>query len=213
MPLPSAANDGGRTNPASVELAEFVALRAEILEHQSAQATLVSVCLTAVGVLLGVVVSQGASRHLLLVVPFVASGLGLFYANHTMASQLIGQYIRDQLWPRLQAYSEGADVPSWEMHLSSLHRDKQSLWWRYFSLSFLGGTTVFVTPSVGALIVSAQDAFHHTFQHTWIVLVWTLDVLLLVLHISLAGLLAADASSMSPQPPTPVAAPPVPPGL
>ena len=172
------------TSQADVDLAEFVALRAEIVGHQSAQTTLVSVCLTAVGVVIGLVLSdKGAPPELLLVVPLISSGLGLFYASHSRVCLIIGQYIRLRLWPRLRGAGD-----SWEEYLLSLRRENGSRSLRHFSLQALGGTVVFVMPSVGALAFSAEAAFDR--EGLWPV--WLLGLALLLLHGALSTLLAME---------------------
>jgi hypothetical protein len=198
------------TSQADVDLAEFAALRAEIVGHQSAQTTLVSVCLTAIGVVIGLVLSdKGAPGELLLVVPLISSGLGLFYASHSRACLIIGQYIRIRLWPRLRGAGEGL---SWEEYLLSLRRGNDSRALRHLSLQFLGGTVVFVMPSVGALVFSA----HAAFAREGLVLVWALGVVLLLLHVSLATLLAVEFREdrrSGPSDRAPLAAPAGPAGL
>jgi hypothetical protein len=174
------------TSQADVDLAEYAALRAEIVGHQSAQTTLVSVYLTAIGLVIGLVLSdKGVPRELLLVVPLISSGLGLFYAGHSRACLIIGRYIRIRLWPRLRGVGKG---PSWEEYLLSLRRRNNSRSLRHFSLQVLGGTVVFVMPSVGALAFSADAAF----ASKSLELVWVLGLVLLLLHGSLATLLARE---------------------
>jgi hypothetical protein len=170
---------------ADVDLAEFAALRAEIVGHHSAQTTLVSVCLTAIGVVIGLVLSdKGAPLELLLVVPLISSGLGLFYASHSRICLIIGRYIRVTLWPRLRT----GESLSWEEHLLSLRRENNPRSLRHSSLQFLGATVVFVMPSIGALAFSAEAAF----ARGSLELVWILGLLLLLLHVSLALGLAGE---------------------
>jgi hypothetical protein len=129
-----------------LRVAEFSALRSEIVAHQSAQTTLVGATLTAVGVVLGLVLTQKQTREeLLLIIPLVASGLGLLYANHSRASLLIGDYIENHIWQ--------ADQQSWEHYLTG-YRSSLKL---VRLLEFMGGAAVFVLPSAGALIAALAD--------------------------------------------------------
>ena len=165
-----------------LDLAEYNALRAEIVAHQNAQTTLVGATLAAVGVVLGLVLTEKQTRlELLLVVPLVASGLGLLYANHSRASLQIGKYIADRLWPTSRC--------SWE-HELRLHRSSFSV---LRVLEFMGGAAVFVLPSLGALIavlltgvVGDDELFIATF---------ICGGLLMVLHVGLTVALAAQFSS------------------
>jgi hypothetical protein len=161
-------------------IAEFNALRAEIVGHQSAQTTLVGATLATVGVVLGLVLTEKQTRvELLLVVPLVASGLGLLYTNHSRSSSLIGAYIEDCLWP--------TGMYSWEQYLrkyrSSLNPARL--------LEFMVGMAVFVFPSLGALIAvrlegvwDDQDLFEATF--------WC-GVGLMVVHVALTVVVALQS--------------------
>jgi hypothetical protein len=56
-----------------VAIAEFNALRSEILSTATAQAALVGIGITALGIIVGFVVQKGGDRRLLLAVPAVAA--------------------------------------------------------------------------------------------------------------------------------------------
>ena len=151
---------------------EYNALRAEILAHQSAQTTLIGATLAAVGVVLGLVLTDKTTRvELLLVVPLIASGLGLIYANHSRASLLIGNYIADRLWP--------TGSGSWEHYL----RGYRGSWTPLRLLEFTGGATVFVAPSVGALLVVLLNGVWNDDTLFRVTFWW--GVTLMVLHVGL----------------------------
>src|SRR4051794_28346939 len=91
-----------------VALEEFKALRTELIGHQQAQTTIVSIALTATAAIAGVAFGGGGSDdkerlEIFLALPLFLSGLALAYLAHSYGSVAIGDYIRDQLWPQLQA--------------------------------------------------------------------------------------------------------------
>src|SRR5688572_14414242 len=98
----------------TIALAEYTALRAEILSRLSAQAALIGVTLTAIGVIVGIVLTREDSLDLLLVVAITAPALGLFFIDHMRQLALLGLYIRSELWPVLQSQVPEAALPSWE---------------------------------------------------------------------------------------------------
>ena len=98
-----------------VSLAEFNALRAEILNRSTAQSALIGLGLTAIGVIFGVVASDGGDESLLLAIPPLAMIVNLIYASETSRIAAIGKYIQLSLWPSLSR-QVGGGIPSWEAH-------------------------------------------------------------------------------------------------
>lgn len=96
-----------------VMLAEFNALRAEILGHATAQAAVVGIGLTALGIIIGFVAKEGGSDRLLLAIPPLALGVILLHTSERYRINMIGRYIRQKLWPSLQ--QEVGTVPSWQI--------------------------------------------------------------------------------------------------
>ncbi|HEX5713505.1 MAG TPA: hypothetical protein VFX85_09355 [Solirubrobacterales bacterium] len=105
---------GGESSETAVgiALAEFNALRAEIISHITAQTAVVTLGVTALGILVGLVAKEGADDHLLLVVPPVSMFVILLLTAENYRIWRIGDYIRNHLWPFLQA--QAGPVPSWE---------------------------------------------------------------------------------------------------
>jgi hypothetical protein len=108
-----------------VELAEFNALRAESVVQQTAQATLVGVGLTALGVVFGLAVKQGGDNHLFLAVPPLAAIISLIHASVTFRIIRIGDYIRDELWPAIQVHV--GPVPSWQAYLVARRQGRNTV--------------------------------------------------------------------------------------
>jgi hypothetical protein len=137
-----------------VALAEFNALRAEMLGHMTAQAALIGMGLTALGFVFGFAIKDGGDRKLLLVVPLLAAFVSLLQAGRYYQITVIATYIRERLWPYLQR-RVGEELPSWEMHIA-MHRSDR----RNFMLSHLIDTpaiALFVAASVFALFLVPDD--------------------------------------------------------
>jgi uncharacterized oligopeptide transporter (OPT) family protein len=174
---------------ADVALAEYAALRAEMHGRQSSQTTLVGICLTGIGLIIGLILSERSiPSQLVLVIPLIASGLGMFYGSHSRGCLVIGRYIREVLWPSIQPVVGGPKMPSWEQYVHDLRQANVSRM-RYLSFEFLAGGIVFVLPSAGALAFYAPKAIGES-HALWPV--WLLGVVLLVLHVALTIGLARD---------------------
>lgn len=90
-------------------LAEFSALRDEILQRLSNQWTIYALQLTASGVVFSFSLSNRSRTGFLLIIPVMAYALlGQFVANHYLIES-IGFYIRWDLSPRVQKLSPRAD--------------------------------------------------------------------------------------------------------
>ena len=148
----------GRNKPAGaphperavdVALAEYNALRAEITAHLTTQAAVVGLGFTALGVVFGFVIKEGASDELLLLIPPIALVAVLLHTAETYRIILVGAYIRDDLWPFLQR--EVGPVKSWETVITT-HRRKAGTF--VTSLFFDGPAyAVFILASIVALAV------------------------------------------------------------
>jgi hypothetical protein len=105
-----------------VALAEFNALRAEIISHVNAQYALIGVGLTALGLIFSFVIKDHGNRHLLLIVPPLAFLFSLLHAGATYRQLRLGRYIRNQLWPYVQSYTDA--TPSWESYIEPLRHGR-----------------------------------------------------------------------------------------
>src|ERR1700693_652575 len=111
--------NGERTGAVlTATLAEFNALRQEIMQRVGAQDRLVQLNLTALATIAGLIIAQKATTALLLVVPFLSAALGFAWLHHLRQVALIGRYIHKELWPFI-AQSEHAKIPSWEESYST----------------------------------------------------------------------------------------------
>lgn len=104
-----------------VALAEFNALRAEIVSNITAQAALVGLGLTALGVIAGFVAKEGGDERLLLTIPPLSMLVVLLHTAWTYRSALIGDYIGKTLWPYLET-QVGRPLPSWQAKVAERRR-------------------------------------------------------------------------------------------
>jgi hypothetical protein len=106
----------------SIALAEFNALRAEIVSHSSAEYAAVGVGLTALAVIVGFVVKEGGDERLLLAIPPLALFINLVQAASNFRNARIATYIQRDLWPYLQGLVGQPTPPSWELWAAKRRR-------------------------------------------------------------------------------------------
>jgi hypothetical protein len=115
-----------RDRAVDVALAEFNALRSEMVSRITTQAAVVGLGLTALGIIFGVAIKDGQGP-LLLAVPPVALLVVMIYMAETFRCAVIGTYVRDKLWPFLQARAGDETMPSWEVEVASKGRPVEAL--------------------------------------------------------------------------------------
>jgi hypothetical protein len=106
-PLPEKAVDAA--------LHEFDALRSLMAIRFQMLTGLLVAALTATGVIAGLALDQHGNRHLLLLIPSLASCVAIIHTEQRRRINLQGRYIRDCLWPYLQKRVD-AGLPSWEAY-------------------------------------------------------------------------------------------------
>jgi hypothetical protein len=114
---------GSSSERAAVDaaLAEYNALRTELVAHSAAENAVVGLGLTGIGVVAGVAFGGSGNRQLLAIAPLVASVIILAYYGEAYRVISIGRYIRDDLWPFVRDRT-GTDLPSWENSLTNGRR-------------------------------------------------------------------------------------------
>jgi hypothetical protein len=126
-------------------LAQYEALRDEMLRRASFQQALMALELTAVGTVVGFVLGKRSPTELLLVVPFISSTLGLLWLEHARHIGRIAQFIDEQLWARQQ--------PSWETYRRSTENEAP-----WLSAIFWGSRlVVFFGASLATLLLGAIE--------------------------------------------------------
>lgn len=116
-----ADDDSDRTLSVQIALAEFSALRDEIANRSGAQNTLLSLNLTAIGGIGGVVLS-GKAQLLLLLLPILSPALGLLFLDHAMNIKNIGNYIRLHLKKILASAAGDTRLLAYEDFVSRYER-------------------------------------------------------------------------------------------
>lgn len=106
-------------------MAEFNALRAEIIQLNTAQAAFVGISVTALGVILGLGLSKDGDERLLLTIPPLGIVVTLVYAGYAYRASSIGGYIRTELWPYL--CSRVGHLPSWEATVNAQRRSRRGI--------------------------------------------------------------------------------------
>ncbi|MHC1559129.1 hypothetical protein ACR9E3_09235 [Actinomycetospora sp. C-140] len=113
-----------------IALAEYNALRAELLGHTTSQNTVLGLGVTAIGVVLGLGVNAPGQRAILVVVPALAAIVLLVYWALAYRIVVIGNYTRLILWPSLAAAAPSTMPLSWEQSLANLESGGRHRWLR-----------------------------------------------------------------------------------
>ena len=136
-----------------IALAEFNALRAEIITHQNIQAALIGVGLTAIGVLIGVALKDGGSgsSELLLAVPPISVAIVLLRTAYNIHVVALGNYIGSELLPFLKGRVCVDALPSWENRASGHRNAASTLFLAVFVYG--AGTGMFCAGSVVSMLL------------------------------------------------------------
>lgn len=141
-------------------LAEYNALRAEILQRSSAQSRIAEFHITILtGIIGAAVLHPDASPWLLLLVPIEASLFGTWYIDHGIFIAKLGGYIHEVIEQTVKKLC-GVPVLSWESSL----KEASSLLptWRHSLLAQLAFLP-FAAPSLLALVMSIGVIFVPSF--------------------------------------------------
>jgi hypothetical protein len=159
-----------------IALAEFQTLREEIAAHQRTKTQYLTLGLTATGTIGAFALGRNGNRDALLVLPLVLSGLTIVYLRHNIDMELLGEYVREHLWPVLQDiydHSGGKDIsplPSWDEWIET-RRAELTRRSTYGALGLLPPFFIYGAPSIGALVIAHAQA-----AALPLALVWWLDI-------------------------------------
>ncbi len=120
----------------------FSACREEILARSAHQHTLISINLTALAAVAGVVLSGHADHRLLLLLPLLSSSIGLLWYDHARNIDSLGDYVRERL---------PAGFTGYERYIAELERKERRRVPMTFALLML-----FVATPIAGLIVPIQ---------------------------------------------------------
>jgi hypothetical protein len=164
-------------------LAQYTALRDEIVHRLAAQQAIFGLHIAANGALLGVVLGGQVPRvNLLLASPLLSSVLGLAYADHTRRISIMGTYIRIRLWPEVCGRA-GTALPAWEeafKHGMTLRTPLQAL------ISSFYIATLFVIVPLSAMVYAVVEQNFRTGE--WVL--WTVGLALLAFYAAIASTVA-----------------------
>jgi hypothetical protein len=148
-------------DPHDAALAEYNALRAEILAIQQSQNMAFTAALTIMAAVAGVALAKSGGRsELLMILPIVLSGLGLIQVQSARETAEIGRYMREELWQRLTGRADG----SWEHYVEQL-RGKPS---GYLANAVLARALIFVAPSVASIVITSHQRTTHLAPLWWV---------------------------------------------
>ena len=105
----------------TVLLEQFKALRAEIAGRSAAQSSLVQIAVTAIGAL-GALSFTAQDKRLLLLIPIVATVVGLMWLDHAANIFNLGDFIKDRLVPELKSAAAMQTLPDYEEFVRSYER-------------------------------------------------------------------------------------------
>ena len=100
-------------DPSIGPLAEFTALRAEILQNNQNHNHVLTLQLTITGAILGIVVTGPSLNPLTLVIPIVSELLYLRFVTDVIETFQVARYIRENLGPRVPG---GLCWEDWSLH-------------------------------------------------------------------------------------------------
>jgi hypothetical protein len=101
-----------------VSVAEFNALRSEVASATNIQVSIISVAITAIGVIIGYSFNKDGNPQLLIAVPLISAAAIIIYVGAALRIASISTYIHTKLWPYLSAKISDENLPSWERHLT-----------------------------------------------------------------------------------------------
>lgn len=108
--------DNNGSHDLEILLAEFAALRAEIINRANLQWSMFALQLTSAGVIFSFALSGSSRTGFLLIVPITSYALAGRYVSQYIGIQDLGIYIRDVLSPRLGG---GLEWENWHSERSS----------------------------------------------------------------------------------------------
>lgn len=163
-------------------------MRSEIAAHQRTKNQYLALAITATGAIGSFALGRNGNRDALLVLPLVLSGLTIIYLRHNVDIELLGQYIRAELWPFIRQATppdpqlpvRPATIPSWDQWIQerrmALRRESA-----YGAMGILPPLLIFGAPSLGALVISLSRSF----EHAPLAFVWVLDVVVVLISLGL----------------------------
>jgi hypothetical protein len=141
---------------ATVLLSQFTALRSEIQNRSTVQASIVSLNITAIGVIAGFYFSQHADPRVLFVIPILSPILGMIYIDHAVNIANIGGFIQNAIIPELAKATGITKLPDYEVFVREFEQ-RGSFRVFVFGIPIL---FMFAVLPLGALILPFVPGMH-----------------------------------------------------
>jgi hypothetical protein len=164
----SSSNETRNSDTLPFVLAEYNALREEILKHTEIQHQFISLALIAPGTILAFGL-QAKNAALILLYPALAMFLSIAWASQDRGNRIIGAYIRTRIESKI-----GEDLIGWE-HFLVANRNK----FKRPSLNFLASRGIFIGTEILAILVGISIA---VFNNT-VILLLVIDIASIVITI------------------------------
>jgi hypothetical protein len=158
-------------------LAEFAALRAEILQRTSLQWNIFALQLTAAGVVFSFALSSPSHTAFLLILPVITYALTGRYVSQYMAVQKVGIYIREVLEVRAKGELQWE---SWNRYQPPRVR---ALNWLNPLLIAFPGPAIIALASVAPYVWTSQNA--SVGRRVLLVIIWLVGVVVTALSVQL----------------------------
>jgi drug/metabolite transporter (DMT)-like permease len=107
---------------ATILLSQFAALKTEIQNRSSFQTTIVSINVTAIGVISGFYFAQHADPRVLFVIPILSPILGMMYVDQDANIGNIGRFIQNSIFPQLARATGATSLPDYETFVRDFER-------------------------------------------------------------------------------------------
>src|SRR6266480_5635871 len=108
---------------ATIVLAIYNSLRDEIKTRSTAQAGLVALNITAIGVMGGFFFGKGENPpEILLLIPMVSSVLGMLWIDHAINIAKQGRFIENVVMPELMQSIDLASIPNYEVSIRRMEK-------------------------------------------------------------------------------------------
>lgn len=158
-----------------VALMEFQKLRDEITSRSNNQATLISLTITASGLVVGFSISESNTELLLLILPILAPALGLLFVDHALTILRLGKHIDLKIAPVLRDLTGQATLMK---HEEDIYKSRRQIVGDIFPFGSATLVLFNVVPIVSIVITS------QFLGAAWINMVWTLGLVLTTIEAS-----------------------------
>ena len=156
-------------------LAEFAALRAEILQRMSLQWNIFALQLTAAGVVFSFALSNPSHTGFLLILPIISFALAGRYVSQSLSIQRIGTYIREVLEAKSELH--------WEAWTKTRPPRRRTLTWLNPHFLTFPGTAVIALAWVAPYVWTSHNI--SVGKRVLIIVIWLIGIVVTALSFQL----------------------------